>query len=366
LERTAHSWLSGIGRNRPQIKTDLIHSEVIYWPKTTIRSEAMRKTGRRFDKTGSTAVALLLLLFAVSGVAGQAVRRGLARVNGAKLYYEMKGKGPTLVLIHGGQMDRRMWDMQFDLFAGSYRVIRYDVRGYGKSDVPRRGFAHEDDLFELLRLLGADKVSIIGLSLGGRIAIDFAIKHPQMVESLVLAGPGLSGFKFSDQSGWSIVEAARDEGLTKAAEMWLKHPYMAPAMENPAIRQKIRQLAIENGHVWLENPIFEREMKPPAIERLSQIRVPTLIVVGDRDVEDIQKIVDTLKGGISGSEKLVIRGAGHIVNMEKPEQFNQVVLEFLGKKRSPLGRLIEGQEALRAELEAGGPGIGANGYACLI
>ena len=110
---------------------------------------------------------------------------------------------------------------------------------------------------------------------------------------------------------------------------------MAPAMENPAIRDRMRQLAMENAHTWLANPIFERHLKPPAIERLSDIHVPTLIVVGDRDVEDIQKIVEVLTGGIAGSEKQVISGAGHIVNMEKPQEFNQVVLSFL-EKRNPV------------------------------
>jgi pimeloyl-ACP methyl ester carboxylesterase len=247
----------------------------------------------------------------------------------------MKGRGYPLVLIHGGQMDRRMWDPQFDLFARRYTVIRYDVHGYGRSDVPAKGFSHAEDLYGLLNFLRLEKASILGLSLGGRIAIDFALSHPERVETLVLVGPGLGGYRFTDQSGWAIVEAARDEGLEKAAEMWLEHPYMAPAMEVPAIREKIRQLAIENAHTWLANPIFERHLKPPAIERLSAIHVPTLIVVGDRDVEDIQKIVDILTGGITGSEKQVIPGAGHIVNMEKPEEFNQIVLGFL-EKRNPL------------------------------
>jgi len=282
------------------------------------------------------AALLFFLLFAVFAQAQsqQSVRRGFVKLDGAKLYYEIAGKGRPIVLIHGGQMDRRMWDMQFDLFAKRYKVIRYDVRGYGKSDAPVKGFSNEDDLYDLLKSLRVDKASIVGLSLGGRIAVDFALKHPEVVDSLVLVGPGLSGYRFSDRSGWAIVEAARDEGPAKAAEMWLQNPYMIPAMENPAISQRLRQLAIENAHVWLENPIFERELKPPAIERLSHIRTPTLIVVGDRDVQDIQKIVEALQAGISGSEKQVIRGAGHIVNMEKPEEFNRVVLSFL-EKESP-------------------------------
>lgn len=283
-----------------------------------------------------SAVALLFLAFPLFSQihAQQAARVGFARSKGAKLYYEIKGNGHPIVFIHGGQMDRRMWDLQFDLYSRKYKVIRYDVRGYGKSDVPVRGFSHEDDLYDLLKSLRVKKASIVGLSLGGRIAVDFALRHPEMVDSLVLAGSGLSGYSFSDRSGWTIIKAARDKGLAAATEMWLKHPYMAPAMGIPAIRQRIRQLAQENAHAWLENPIFERELEPPAIDRLSQIRVPTLIVVGDRDVQDIHKIAEKLKADISGSEMHIIRGAGHIVNMEKPEEFNQIVLGFLEKRKS--------------------------------
>lgn len=293
----------------------------------------MTTSAKLFKHLLSTTELLLCLLPLGSAQARgrRPARRGFARVHGARLYYEMKGSGHPLVLIHGGQMDCRMWDPQFDLFARRYTVIRYDVHGYGRSDVPAKGFSHAEDLFGLLDFLRVEKASIIGLSLGGRIAVDFALSHPESVETLVLVGPGLGGYRFTDQSGWAIVEAARDEGLEKAAEMWLEHPYMTPAMEVPAIREKIRQLTIENAHTWLANPIFERYLKPPAIERLSDIRVPALIVVGDRDVDDIQKIAEILRSGIAGSEKQVIPGAGHIVNMEKPEEFNQVVLGFLEK-----------------------------------
>ncbi|MGH9754565.1 MAG: alpha/beta fold hydrolase [Blastocatellia bacterium] len=294
----------------------------------------MTRISNPFSNVSSITTSMLLLLLVISSQA-QAPRpagRGFAKVDGAKLYYEVKGAGRPLVLIHGGQMDRRMWDIQFDVFAKRFRVVRYDVRGYGKSDAPAKGFSHEDDLYSLLKFLRVDKVSIVGLSLGGRIAVDFALKYPQMVDALVLAGPGLSGYRFEDRSGWAIVEAARDEGFARATEMWLKHPYMAPAMQNPAISQKIRQITTENAHNWLENPLFERDLKPPAIKRLSEIRSPTLIIVGELDVPDIQKIADTLTTGIAGAKKQVIRKAGHIVNMEKPEEFNQVALDFLEQR----------------------------------
>ncbi len=297
----------------------------------------MTSLRKLFSRICLTAIFLLLPLCVASTIvqARQSVRRGFAKVNNAKLYYEVSGKGHPLVLIHGGNMDMRMWDMQFNVFAKAYKVIRYDVHGFGKSDVPTKGFSHTQDLYSLLKFLHVDRAYIIGLSLGGRIAIDFALEHPEMVDALVLAAPGLSGYRFSDESrerSWATIEAARDEGFAKATEMWLKSPYMSPAMKNPAIKQRLQQLALENAHHWLENPYFERETKPPATQRLSQIHVPTLLIVGDRDIPDIQKIVDTLATGIAGAKKQIIHGAGHIINMENPEEFNQAMQSFLDSR----------------------------------
>jgi len=255
-------------------------------------------------------------------------------VNEGKLYYEIAGQGHPLVLIHGGQLDRRMWDDQFQAFAEHYRVIRYDVRGYGKSAVATKPFASEEDLYALLKSQNVEKVYLVGLSLGGRIAIDFTITHPEMVDALVPVGAGLSGFQFlSNPSYPSILEAAQRGNFAQAEELWLKTGYMAPATENPALASRIRELAMDNAHVWLDNPLLERALKPPAIERLSAVRVPTLIVVGNRDVLSIHEIAGILQARIPGARTVVIEGAGHIVNMEQPREFNRVVLDFLGSRK---------------------------------
>ena len=140
----------------------------------------------------------IVLTFVLSIVAGaQNPDRGQVPVNGGKLYYEITGQGHALVLIHGGQLDRRMWDDQFRFFGSKYKVIRYDVRGFGNSPAAAEPYSDKEDLAALLKFLKVEKAYIAGLSLGGRIAIDFAIAHPEMVDALVLAGPGLSGFSFN-------------------------------------------------------------------------------------------------------------------------------------------------------------------------
>jgi pimeloyl-ACP methyl ester carboxylesterase len=189
-------------------------------------------------------------------------------------------------------------------------------------------------LFALLHHLKAEKVSIIGLSLGGRIAVDFALAHPDMVDSMVLADPGLSGWHWSadeNKRGEAIFKAARDGSLQKSAEMWLADPYMAPAMEKPATSKRIRQLVMDNAYDEFSNPFLNRENDLKSIDHLAEIRKPTLILIGDRDVPEIQKIVDTLAGKIEGSRREVIKGSGHITNMEQPKEFDRLVLSFLNQ-----------------------------------
>ena len=285
---------------------------------------------------GRSLIAVALVVFAVvtSAVAGGGLKvsHGTVAVDGGKLYYEAAGKGRPVVLIHGGQMDGRMWDEQFTLLAQSYRVIRYDVRGYGRSTVPTKPYSNVDDLDRLLTHLGVSRAVLVGLSLGGGISVDYALVHPERVEALVLSGPGLSGYSWSPESvagSWKIITAARDEGFARATELWLQDPMMSAAMENGRIAARVRELVSANEHVWLMNPFLERELKPPAAGRLAEIRAPTLVLVGSRDVADIQRIGDLVAEQVPGARKETVEGAAHIVNMEKPEEFNRLLLDFL-------------------------------------
>lgn len=285
-----------------------------------------------WNKILSAAATVLMLLTPLTAKPKQTVKQGFAKVSNAKIYYEMIGEGQPLILIHGGNMDRRMWDEQFAAFAKTYKVIRYDVRGFGKSDRQVKAFAHYQDLYDLMKFLGIKKANILGLSLGGGIAADFAITHPEMVENLILICPGINGFTISSDGGaYSIatIEAARDEGYAKATEMWLRSPYMIPAMEHPELRARLKQLALDNAHNWLANFVWSRDLKPTTRERLSEIKARTLLVVGDRDVPNLLKLVDEAGAKISGARKVVINGVGHLPNMERPAEFNKIVLDFL-------------------------------------
>ena len=231
-----------------------------------------------------------------------------------------------------GVIAGRLQDEQFAAFGKTYKVIRYDVRGFGKSDRQVKAFAHYQDIYDLMKFLRIKEANIVGLSLGGGIAADFAITHPEMVENLILVCPGINGFTISSDGGaYSIatIEAARDEGYAKATEMWLSSPYMIPAMEHPELRAKLRQLALDNAHNWLANFVWSRDLKPSTRERLPEIKARTLLIVGDRDVPNMLKLVDEAAAKISGATKVVIKGVGHLPNMEWPAEFNKTVLDFL-------------------------------------
>ncbi len=265
---------------------------------------------------------------------------GFIQVEGGKLYYEVNGGGPPLVLIHAGFLDSRMWDEQFQLFAQKFRVIRYDVRGYGKSDQPLSIFSDYKDLRSLLDHLNVKSTHIVGVSNGGRIALDFAVEYPGMMNSLVLVGTGVKGREVSspeEEKAWDEFdaqmkpqeEAVKENRLAEAAEMDVDAWASA---QTPASRKRILEIALDNSHTQKENPgKLQVSPQPPAFKRLSEIRVPTLVIIGDRDIRGMRYISDDVHSKISGSKKLVIPGADHIVNKSKPEEFNRAVLEFLDK-----------------------------------
>ena len=269
------------------------------------------------------------------------LQRGFADVNGTRLYYEVAGTGHPLLLIHGGLVDRRLWDDQFDVFAQHYKVIRFDVRSFGNSapiTAETPPYSLEEDIYSLLKFLGIEKTYVLGLSMGGAIAINFTLMYPEMVDALIPVAMGLSGFEPAEEDRASeaeVDEAIRSGNVARAVEltlrMWTDGPMRTPEQVNPSVREKVRAMTTRNfERPEDENATQPRALEPPAISRLAEIHVPTLIIFGDQDVRDILKIADILEKDIPGAKKVVIPGTAHHLNMEKPEEFNRVVLDFLG------------------------------------
>ena len=259
-------------------------------------------------------------------------RSGCAEVNGTRLYYEVAGSESPLVLIHGFSLDHRMWQDQVTVFAKSYQVIRYDVRGFGRSKLPTdEGYSCPDDLKALLDHLGIGHASILGLSMGGEIAIDFALAYPGMVDALVLVDASPGGYQ-SKEFGASLAQILSripEYGIQGAKKAWMNHELFVPAMAEPGVAERLRQMISDYSGWHLVNRDPERKPAPPAIHRLATISSPTLVIVGQRDISDFQDIADLLAQTIPDAQKVVLPGVGHMSNMEAPDEFNRVVLSFL-------------------------------------
>jgi pimeloyl-ACP methyl ester carboxylesterase len=260
-----------------------------------------------------------------------------AKLNGTEIYYEVLGSGPPLVLIHGFTLDTRMWDDQVQAFAQHYQVIRYDLRGYGRSALPAgTPYTHHGDLRALLDYLGLQGAHIVGLSLGGAIAVNFAIAYPEATRSLIAVDvSGLPGVDWPEEvSRWfaGIYSAARDGDLELAKERWLATGWFIPASEKAQVAARLKQIVSDYSGWHLSNPDPRIDLDPPANTRLGMISAPTLVIVGERDLPFYNRpIADILEQSILHAQKVIIPGAGHMSNMEEPEIFNRTVLEFLAK-----------------------------------
>ena len=259
--------------------------------------------------------------------------QGFATVNGARLYYEVAGEGHPLVLVHGFSLDTRMWDAQFEMLAQHYRVIHYDLRGFGKSALPTgESYAHHDDLKVLLDHLGIAHAYLLGLSLGGAITVEFTLVYPQVTRALILVDTVLWGFQWSaEQSAMdgAIWAQARESGGQAAKELWLNHPLFGPARRNPAVASRLAQIVSDYSGWHFIHSDPGRAPDPPAARRLDQICVPTLVIVGERDLPDFRRIADTCEQQIVNAHKVILPDAGHMSNMEAADRFNETVLGFL-------------------------------------
>ena len=258
-----------------------------------------------------------------------------AAINGARLHYERAGAGMPLFLLHAGIADYRMWDPQVPAFARHFDVIRPDERGFGKSEIPPVRWSARADLLGLMDALHLKSAHLVGCSMGGGLAIDFALDHADRVSKLVLVGPAISGANFGKKypevfAAVRAADEANDMEAVNREEMYLFLD--GPGRPRGYVRQPLRDLFLDmngaNFNVdWKSAP--HDDLDPPAVERLHEITATTLIVVGDEDTQPIFDAVELLMEKVPHARKAVIHDAAHLPNLEHPEEFNRIVLEFL-------------------------------------
>jgi 3-oxoadipate enol-lactonase len=251
---------------------------------------------------------------------------------GARLVYEVAGQGPPLVLIHGFGLDMRMWDPQAGPLADRFRVVRYDCRGFGASGPfdPAVPYTHVGDLVALLDHLDIGDAFLVGLSFGGRVALQTALADPARVRGLALLDAVLDGVAWDQVSAQALDQVARrvqEAGVLAGREAWLAHPLFAAARERPGLASALAAMvAGYPGQHWLgQDP--HRQTRPP-IDVLEGVHVPVLVAVGERDVPGFREMSAVLARRIPAATYRVVADAGHMINMEQPAVVNELLIRF--------------------------------------
>ena len=257
---------------------------------------------------------------------------GLLPVPGGQIFYEVAGAGPGVLFVHDGLVHSAGWDDVFDALKESHTVIRFDRRGYGRSDTPESRYSLLGDISAVLDHVGADRVTIVGASAGGGMAINYALTYPTRVSSLVLVGAVVTGYgfteHFNERSRRNVEPVARQD-YDGALDNLINDPYVT-APESHEARRRMGEILSGLAEKHLTNPFQLADWtEPNAVLRLGELSLATLVVVGESDIPDVHAHAGVLERGIQGSRRLVVSGAGHLVFLELPDVFTRLLRDFL-------------------------------------
>jgi len=256
-------------------------------------------------------------------------------INGTTMAFDEAGGGRPLLLIHAGIADRRMWRDVMPALARQFRVIAPDLRAYGDTPIPPAPFSWTADLLALLDALDVDRAHVMGVSMGGQVALDLALARPDRVDHLVLVGAGISGWEhrpemavINDAEIAAVRAGDLDTAAWGAVRAWVDGPRRGPDAVDPELRRRVFEMQrhayeIDNEEAELSFQV-ERHR-----EHLGEIAAPTLVLAGELDQEDILDMAPVLAGEIPGARYQVLPGVAHLPPMEEPDAFACAVLDFL-------------------------------------
>lgn len=255
-----------------------------------------------------------------------------------EFYYENRGKGQPVALLHSGIADHRMWEAQFSTLAEKFHAVRCDLRGYGQSHLPNGKFSYVGDLDELIQSLGLERSWLLGASLGAQVAVDYYLSHPERVKGLILVSPTISGFKpagevekFNEAEEKLLEEGKLEEAVELNLKMWVDGPSRSTAEVDPAIRSAVAEMQSTAFSQPVPEHVSLLRLEPPAYSRLNEVRVPVLIISGELDAAEFLHLAECLERGIAGARRIVIPNSAHMATMEAPEMCNQNILDFINQ-----------------------------------
>ncbi len=262
---------------------------------------------------------------------------GFIEVDGGKIYYETKGHGKSIILLHPGLTDLRMWKQQIDELSKDYKVICYDQRGYGKSDLPTKYYSPNADLLTLLDSLKIEKANFVGICMGALHAMEFAIEYPERINTIAVSGISFLNWKYSDDVIKKHVEFSSivAEGSDKAIETIKSDPFWKqtiPSDNYETAQKDFLTLLQENKRAFTSNWQFKEQIFT-TMDKISGIDKPVLVIRPEKEVDYMIEIADYLIEKLDNVVEVNIKGTGHLSNMENPKEFNRVILEFLDKNK---------------------------------
>jgi pimeloyl-ACP methyl ester carboxylesterase len=255
------------------------------------------------------------------------------------VHVEVAGNGAGVVLIHAGICDSRMWDPQWTTLVREHRVLRLDLRGYGRSTLEPGELCHGRDVLDAMDRHGLERAALVAASMGGAVALDIALAAPERVSALALLDPALDGYEsFSDDllARWQAEEDALERGDIESAveinvRLWVDGPGRPEGTAATDVRALVAQMQRRAFELQLAagDDVADRMLAIGMADRLGEIGVPALVVCGEHDVDDFRDIATLVASSIPGARMETVPAAAHLPNMEQPELVEDLLVPFL-------------------------------------
>ena len=254
------------------------------------------------------------------------------QIGDVDFYAQQRGDHAEAVFLHGFGDDLSTWDRLWSAWEGELSALRYDLRGFGQSTCKgEEPFSHGEDLLAIMDHCQIDRCDLYGVSMGGSVALNFALDHPERVNRLILISPGIVAWEWSTEwsAMWRPILALAQEGkMDQARQLWWQHPLFATTRESVAAEELHDSIMRYSGKQWIRD---NERAALPDVDRLYRLNVPTLLLTGGCDVEEFRTIASLIEAGAPGVTRVDLPGLGHLPHIEDAVLTASCIADFLIK-----------------------------------